>query len=81
MQQACFPWNTLNKHRYAVNTCNKATFYNTKGALIVEWQTKQAALSRATVQLWTTSQSTEADLQIKDSHLWPTGYMEKVQQP
>lgn len=41
------------------------------------WQTKQAAFSRATVLHWTASQSAEVDLQIKESHLWPTCCMEK----
>ena len=83
VQRVYFPWNRLSKHRYAINTVkkkkeiSKAVFYNTKASLMLGWQTKQAAFSRATVLHWTASQRAELDLQIKGGHLWPTWCMEK----
>lgn len=83
VQRVYFPWNRLGKHRYAINTVgkknsiSKAVFYNTKASFMLEWQTKQAAFSRATDLYWTASQRAEFDLQIKEGHLWPTWCMEK----
>lgn len=45
VQRVYFPWSTLSKHRYAINTVkkssiSKAMFSNTKASLMLGWQTK-----------------------------------------
>lgn len=83
VQRVYFPWSGESKHRYAINTVrktsiSKAVFSNTKASLMLGWQTKQAAFSRATVLHWTASQRAELHLHIKEGHLWPTWCMEKL---